>query len=131
MKGRMRRGGQSKTYEKLIAECARRKKINENWKDLTTDKNKWKKLINQKIPREKDLKTDTPDWTKSPELIIGCIVELKFGHKWYTGVIQDTDIDDHNGEQIWRVLFDDDDEADYNTKEMENSLCLDMDIIML
>ena len=63
------------------------------------------------------------EWTKSPDLLIGCLVGKQFGHKWYSGEITESDIDIDTSEIMWRVLYDDGDEADYNAKQLDKIIC--------
>ena len=66
-----------------------------------------------------------PTWSTNPTEILGCLVEEKYGSKYFVGTIIDIDIDENTNEQIWRVLYDDGDVADYNTVQLQKIICLD------
>jgi hypothetical protein len=63
------------------------------------------------------------DWETAPKILLGEKVEKKFGGKWHEGEITNHDVDIDTNENIWRVLYDDGDEADYNATQMKRILC--------
>ena len=127
-------GGQRKTHDTQLKESLRRKGIEHNkWQQMAMQKQKWKEAItasasaddrNTKM-RSKQTIMQRVGATKPTELV-GLLVEKKYQHKWYTGEIIDADIDEETGEQIWQVLYDDNEISDYNDRELGKILCEDM-----
>ena len=59
---------------------------------------------------------------KSPPPQTGRNVAKWFDGKRHKGVVEDMDIDAENGEQIWRVVYEDGDESDYNKNELQQMI---------
>ena len=63
-------------------------------------------------------------WETVPKLLIGEIVENKFGGKWFEGAVTNHDVGIETNGDIWRVLYDDGDEVDYNAVQMKRIFCV-------
>jgi hypothetical protein len=132
--GPQRRGRPAKSWEASVAESIKRKGIKNEWRKLAEDKNTWKQLIRKKSnntsarvrPHRKTCRYPET-WNARPNCLLGKYVETRFGTKWYVGKIISTDIDKDTNDQIWRVLYDDNDEADYSGTELQKILCDDIE----
>jgi hypothetical protein len=127
-------GGQRKTHDTQLKESLRRKGIEHNkWQQMAMQKQKWKEAITASAsPDDRNTKMRSKQTimqrvgATKPNELVGLLVEKKYQHKWYTGEIIDADIDEETGEQIWQVLYDDNEISDYNDRELGEILCEDM-----
>ena len=122
--GKGRVGAPPKTHKTQLSESLKRKGIPENeWKVLAMTKDIWRTLI--KGPSIMSTKTTRVKETyeTNPTELIGRHVEKKFGHKYHTGTIASYDTDEDTNDIIWKVIFDDSDNEDYNVVEMKKILC--------
>ena len=60
--------------------------------------------------------------TKSPQLLIGKKMARYFGENVHDGIIVNHDEDEKNDDIIWRVIYEDKDEADYDINEINEGL---------
>ena len=58
-----------------------------------------------------------PPPSPHPNHLVGRLVRMKFGHRWYRGVVTDHDVSTE-AELIWHVRFEDGDECDLNLVEL-------------
>jgi hypothetical protein len=129
-----KRGRPTRNVMSCLKDSLKRKKIQiENWKNLAENKNLWASQIRKSQTHEraraknKKCKHGVPEiWAKSPSTNIGLYVEKQYGTKWYVGTIVETNVDSHTNDQIWRVLYDDGDEEDYNAQQLAKIICPDM-----
>jgi hypothetical protein len=126
-------GRPHKNLNACIMEGLKRKGVSsETWQKLAEDKTNWRQAIRKQSCGQARWKarqrhpSHFNKWSAQPRSIIGQYVEKRFGSKWYTGIITDVDIDIDTNQTIWRIVYDDDDEADYNENQLNRILCLDM-----
>jgi len=93
----------------------------DGWKNVARNRNEWHAAIRGASVYDKKRRFQE-EWETAPKILIGEIVEKKFGGKWFEGEIKDHDVDIDTNENIWRVLYDDGDEADYNAVQMKRIL---------
>jgi hypothetical protein len=118
-----KRGRPIRSQQDQVRDALKRKKIGLlEWKTLARNRTKWREAIRAPPVYATKCKPHA-EWTKSPDSLIGCLVEKQFGHKWYSGEITESDIDIDTSEIMWRVLYDDGDEADYNAKQLDKIIC--------
>jgi hypothetical protein len=136
LSGSRRCGRPKKMLQENIKESLIRKKIQvQGWEVLALNRVEWAKAIRDDSYHSARIKTRSrkkrrPFWTRAPHSIIGCYVERKFGHKWYLGQIWSVDVDEATDDILWKVLYDDGDSEDFNRRELQKVLCLDMHVIM-
>ena len=128
-------GGQSKSYERQLQECLKRKGIPvELWKSMAMSKCVWRKAIRKKsipvVTRHLYRHVEKKEYCTNPDKLVGCFVEKRFGQTWHVGKVINYEECDTKGDIIWRVIFDDDDMEDYCYDEIEKILCLDLEFIL-
>ena len=135
LKDTRKRGRPIKTLQDCLKNSLKRKNIKfDDWTILSKNKKLWGKVI-RKNPitgnarvKPKIQRAMFPEyWKISPSSILGQHVEMRFGAKWFVGTIMETNIDEQTNEQIWRVLYDDGDEADYSAQQLIKIFCPDFD----
>jgi hypothetical protein len=123
-------GGQYKTHQQTVEECANRKGLTE-WKKLAVRKSEWRKSIRTSVllrartsvkPQQKFVGR----WAEAPDSIIGRRIEKKFGAKWHGGKVTSTEVDIDTNENLWHVKHDDGDSEDFGSREIGVAL-LDTD----
>jgi hypothetical protein len=94
-----------------------------SWEALAADRAAWRTAI--RGPSVCDVKRRYQEkWETVPKLLIGEIVEMKFGGKRFEEAVMNHDVDIETNGNIWRVLYDDGDEADYNAVQTKGILCV-------
>jgi hypothetical protein len=123
VQGKATVGAPPKSHETQINECLNRKGISiREWEDLATDKNKWRTMIKRpSILHQKKLRKPEV-WEVKPVLAIGRLIEKKFKSKYYMGVVTSADLDSETNETIWKVVYDDGDTEDLNSRELAKIL---------
>jgi hypothetical protein len=130
------RGGPPKRHNKQVHQSLTRKGIDiATWRSVAQDKTRWAKSIRApsvlKSARLTTKKRRAPaPWELKPDLLIGKIVEKKFGRTWNLGTIVDFDTDENTGEYIWHILYDDGDREDNSAAQLDKIICWDMSTIM-
>ena len=120
------RGAPSKTHKRQIRQCLKRKNLlTDDWVIKAQNRNQWRAAITAILPYPMKKSKIIPSWVHNPEEIINCYVEKLFGSKYYVGTITNIDVDEKTNDQLWCVVYDDGDTADYDKNQIQKILCND------
>jgi len=118
-------GAPPKNRSRQLNECLRRKENSlDKWEDRAQNRSHWREII-KKITCTPRAKKKKPSWIDNPTELLDCAVELKWEEKYYAGRVVDFDTEFETNERLWRVIYDDGDQADYYSWEISQILCLD------
>ena len=120
---KQKRGRPTKSHGDQILQCMDRKGIDAStWKSTAENRAEWHNSIRAPSVYTGNRKYQG-DWENEPKILLGEKVEKKFGGKWHEGEITNHDVDVDTNQNIWRVIYDDGDEADYDATQMKRILC--------
>ena len=92
-------GGQCKTHQQTVEECANRKGLTDrDWKKLAVRKSEWRKSIRTSLllrarTSVKPQLQFVDHLAEAPGSIVGRRVEKKIGAKWHGGKVTSTEVD--------------------------------------